>query len=136
MKSALPMLAWTIMLAATVTAQQNTAPGTKSLYIEKNIETTTTRYVEPRDNELGSYKTNDVITTRDVSLRVTNDVMKQCPTLVSVTDNHDAADYVLHIAHGSSTLSRRDGTVAYSSKAKWKNSKLAKDVCTFVGSQK
>ena len=136
MKSALHTLALTIMLAATVTAQQNTAPGTKNLYIEKKIESSMTRYVEPRDNEMGRYKTTDVITTRDVSLRVTNDVMKQCPALVSVTDNHDAADYVLHIAHGSSTLSRRDGSVAYISKSKWKNSKLAKDVCEFIGSQK
>ena len=135
MKSALHTLALTIMLASTVTAQQNTASGTKKLYIEEHIETTTTRFVEPTD-ELGIYKTNDVITTRNISLTVSNDLMKQCSSVVTVTDNRDVADYVLHIAHGSSTLSRRDGTVAYTSKAKWKNSKLAKDVCMFVGSQK
>jgi hypothetical protein len=136
MKSALHTLALTIMLASTVTAQQNTAPGTKKLYIEEHIETTTTRYVEPKDNELGSFKTDDVTTTRNVSLSVTNDVMKQCSSLVSVTDNRDAADYVLHIVSGSSTLTRQDGSVAYTSKSKWKNSNLAKDVCKFVGSQK
>ena len=135
MKSTLLTFALTFMLASTVTAQQNTAPVTKKLYIEEHIETTLTRFVEPKE-EYGSYKTNDVITTRDVSLSVTNDVMKQCPSLVTVTDSRDGADYVLHIAHGSSTLSRQDGTVAYSSKSKWKHSNLAKDVCKFIGSQK
>jgi hypothetical protein len=135
MKSVLPTLAMTIMLASTVAAQQNTAPGTKKLYIEKYIQTTTTRFVEPTD-EYGIYKTNDVISTRNVTLIVTKDVMKQCPSVATVIDNRDAADYVLHIAPGSSTLSRHDGTVAYTSKSKWKNSKLAKDVCKFIGSQK
>jgi hypothetical protein len=134
MKSALSTLALTIMLGSTLAAQQTTAPGTKKLYIEQHIETSTTRFVEATD-EVGRYKTNDVVTTRDVSRIVTNDVMKQCPSLVSVTDNRDVADYVLHIAHRSSTLSRQDGSVAYTSKSK-KNSKLAKDVCYFMGSQK
>ncbi len=136
MKSALHAIALTVLLASTVVAQQNAAPGTKKLYIEQHIETSITRFVEPKDNELGSYKTNDVTTTRNVSLAVTNDVMKQCPSLITVIDHREDADYVLHIAHGSSTLSRQDGTVAYTSNAKWKNSKLAKDVCAFVGSQK
>src|ERR1039457_2563433 len=91
MKSTLLTFALTFMLASTVTAQQNTAPVTKKLYIEEHIETTLTRFVEPKE-EYGSYKTNDVITTRDVSLSVTNDVMKQCPSLVTVTDSRDGAD--------------------------------------------
>jgi len=123
------------MLASTITAQQNTAPGTKRLYIEEHIETTTTTTVESKD-EIGSFDNNEVSTTRNVSLIVTKDVMKQCPSLVTVTDNRDVADYVLHIARGSSTLFRPDGSVAYISKSKWKTSNLAKDVCRFIGSQK
>ena len=135
MKSTLLTLALTIMLASTVTAQQNTAPGTKKLYIEEHIETTLTRFVSTTD-EMGVLKNNEIRTTRDISLIVTNDVTKQCPSLVTVTDRRDGADYILHIAHGSSTLSRQDGTVAYISKSKWKHSNLAKDVCKFIGSQK
>ena len=135
MKSTLHTLALTILLASTLAAQQNSAPSTKRLYIEEYIETTTTTFVVSRD-EIGSFTNNEVSTTRNVSLFVTKDVMKQCPSIITVTDSRDVADYVLHIAHGSSTLSRQDGTVAYTSKAKWKDSKLAKDVCTFVGSQK
>lgn len=135
MKSALPALALTILLASSLAAQQNPAPGAKKLYIEPHIKSTTTRFLEHTD-ELGSYKTNDVITTRNVSLQVTNDVKKQCPSLVTVTDSRDGADYVLHIASRDSTLTRPDGTVAYSSKAKCKKSKLAKDVCSFLATQK
>lgn len=135
MKSALPALALTILLAGSVAAQQNPASGAKKLYIEPRIKTTTTRFLEHTD-ELGSYKTNDVITTRNESLQVTDDVMKQCPSLVSVIDSRDGADYVLSIKSHASTLTRPDGTVAYASKANWKHSKLAKDVCGFLGAQK
>ena len=135
MKSALPALALTILLACSLAAQQNPAPGAKKLYIEPHIESTTTRFLEHTD-ELGSYKTNDVVTTHNESLQVTNDVMKLCPSLVSVTDSSDGADYVLHIHSHTSTLTRPDGTVAYSSNAKWKKSKLAKDVCSFLATQK
>jgi hypothetical protein len=135
MKSTLLTLALTIMLASTVTAQQNTAPVTKKLYIEEYIETTLTRFVSTTD-EVGVLKNNESSTARDVSLIVKNDVTKECPSIVTVTDRRDGADYVLHIAHGSSTLSLQDGNVAYSSKSKWKHSNLAKDVCKFIGSQK
>src|ERR1039458_1548417 len=81
MKSTLLTLALTIMLASTVIAQQNTATGTKKLYIEEHIETTLTRFVSTTD-EMGVLKNNEIRTTRDISLIVTNDVTKQCPSLV------------------------------------------------------
>lgn len=135
MKSALHTLALTILLASTVTAQQNTAPGTKKLFIEEHIETTTTTYVESKE-QVGSFNNNDVTTKRNVSLIVANDVRKQCPSAVTVTDSRDGADYILHIAPGPSTLTRQDGNVAYTSKSKLKNSTLAKDVCKFISTQK
>jgi hypothetical protein len=135
MKSSLHVLVLTVMLASTLTAQQNPAPSTKKLYIEEYIETTTWTSLVSKD-EIGSFTNHETTSTRNISLLVKKDVMKQCPSLVTVTDNRDAANYVLHIVTDASTLSRPDGTVAYTSKAKWKNSKLAKDVCTFIGSQK
>jgi len=135
MKAALHTLALTILLASTVAAQQNAAPSTKRLYIEPYNQTSATHVVEPTD-EFGVYNSHDVVTTHPVSPIVTKDVRKQCPSLVTVIEIRDGADYVLHIAPGPSTLSRQDGSVAYTSKSKWKNGELAKDVCKFLGSQK
>ena len=48
---------------------------------------------------------------RNVSLQVTRELMKTCHW-VTVTDNRDAADYVLRISPGSSILYQQNGDVA------------------------
>ena len=70
----------------------------------------------------------------NVSLEVTQEVIKHCPSVITVTDNREAADYILRIAAGKSTLYERNGDVAYISPAKYKVSNLAKDVCNFATS--
>jgi len=73
---------------------------------------------------------------RNVSLEVTRGFMKHCPSVVSVTDNKDAADYSLRIAAGSSTLYSRTGDAVYVSPTRWRVSNLVKDVCGFLGGRK
>jgi len=72
--------------------------------------------------------------TVNVSLEVTREIMKKCPTAVTVTDNHDAADFDLRISPGSSTLYKQNGDVAYTSPARFRVSNLAKDVCEYIAS--
>ena len=59
--------------------------------------------------------------------------MKSCPA-VTVTDNREAADFVLRINGGSSTLFKQNGDVAYVSPAKFRVSNLVKDVCGYISS--
>jgi len=59
--------------------------------------------------------------------------MKNCP-VVTVTDDKDAADYILRPNKGSSTLYKKNGDVVYVSHAKVKVSSLVKDVCGYIQS--
>jgi hypothetical protein len=107
-----------------------TSPTAKRLYIEERIKTTTggSVHCDTYGNCFGHSGTN----SRNVSLEVTKEVMKKCPTTLIVTDNRELADYDLRISPGSSTLYRQNGDVAYVSPTKFKVSNLAKDVCTYV----
>jgi hypothetical protein len=107
-------------------------PQPKRLYIEERIKTNTGSSVhcDTYGNCFGHSGTN----TRNVSLETTREVMKRCPTVLTVTDNHEAADFDLRISPGSSTLYRQNGDVAYVSPTKYRVANLAKDVCAFVQS--
>jgi hypothetical protein len=105
-------------------------PQPKRIYIEELLKTTTggSVHCDSYGNCFGHQGTN----SRNVSLEVTKEVVKQCPAVLTVTDNHDAADYDLRISPGSSTMYRKNGDVAYISPAKFHVSNLAKDVCAFA----
>ena len=70
---------------------------------------------------------------RNISLEATDGFMKNCP-VVTVTDDKDAADYILRPNKGSSTLYNKNGDVVYVSHAKGKVSSLVKDVCGYIQS--
>lgn len=111
-------------------AQTIPQPQPKRLYIEERIKTTTGNSVhcDTYGNCFGHEGTN----SRNVSLEVTREVVKQCPSVLTVTDNRDVAEYDLRISPGSSTLYRQNGDVAYISPTKFRVSNLAKDVCNFA----
>jgi hypothetical protein len=68
---------------------------------------------------------------RNISLEATNGFMKNCAA-VTVTNDRDAADYILRPNKGSSTLYKKNGDVVYVSPAKVKVSNLVKDVCGYI----
>ena len=70
---------------------------------------------------------------RNISLEATDGFMKNCP-VVTVTNDKDAADYILRPNKGSSTLYTKNGDVIYVSHAKVKVSNLVKDVCGYIQS--
>jgi hypothetical protein len=70
---------------------------------------------------------------RNISLEATDGFMKNCPA-VTVTNDRDAADYILRPNKGSSTLYEKNGDVVYVSHAKVKVSNLVKDVCSYIQS--
>jgi hypothetical protein len=70
---------------------------------------------------------------RNISLEATKGFMKNCP-VVTVTNDSNAADYVLRPNKGSSTLYKKSGDVVYVSPAKVKVSNLVKDVCGYIQS--
>ena len=115
------------------TSQTPSAPQptqARKLFIEERIMTTTGGSVHCDDygNCYGSSGTS----SRDVSLEVTRAVMKSCPSLLTVTNSKDAADFDLRISPGSSTLYKRNGDVAYISPARFRVSNLVKDICAYA----
>ena len=70
---------------------------------------------------------------RNISLEATNGFMKNCP-VVTITNDKDAADYILRPNKGSSTLYKKNGDVVYVSHARVKVSNLVKDVCGYIQS--
>lgn len=119
-----------LLSAGLCCAQAAQQPQSKRLYIEEFVNTTTGSSVHC--DTKGNCSGNEGTSTRNVSLEVTREVVKQCPTVLTVTDNRDSADYDLRISPGSSTLYRKNGDVAYISPTKYRVSNLAKDVCAFV----
>ncbi len=109
------VLRYLVLLIAVVTAaaaQQDNTSNPKRLSIEERT-----------------------IGVRNVSLEVTREILKRCPSAITVTDNREAADYFLRIAPGASALYRQNGDAAHVFPARWKASNLAKEVCGFVASQ-
>ena len=111
-------------------AQPAPQPQPKRLYIEERVQETTGSSVhcDTYGNCFGHAGTR----SRDISLEVTREVMKRCPSVITVTDNREAADFDLRISPGSSTLYKQNGDVAYISPARVRISNLAKDVCNFA----
>jgi hypothetical protein len=58
--------------------------------------------------------------------------MERCPSVLSLTDKLNRADYYLQISPESSTLYRSSGEVAYVFSSKFDASNLAKEVCKFA----
>lgn len=102
------------LLVAGLCHAQSEQPKPKRLYIEERVKTTTGTSVH-RD-AYGNCFGQSAEGSRNISLETTREVMKQCPSILTVTDNRDAAEYDLRISPGSSTLYRQNGDVAYVSR--------------------
>ena len=118
------------------TAAQTPAPKpepdsrpTKRIFIEEYIigGAVGSAHSDAYGNTYGSAST----VGRNISLEATDGFIKNCPA-VTVTDDRDAADYVLKPNKGSSTLYKKNGDVVYVSHAKVKVSNLVKDVCGYI----
>src|SRR5436190_21488508 len=120
-----PILALVVVAGVSTPVQ---SPATR-VYIEERLKTTTG--VNVHYDAFGNCYGHNTSTTRNVSLQVTRVLMKTCRS-VTVTDNRDAADYVLRISAGSSTLYQQNSDVAYVSPARFKVSNLAKDICGYI----
>jgi hypothetical protein len=120
-----------LMLLATAFGQN--APN-RRLYIEERIKIISgaSTHCDDYGNCYGHGTTRE----RNVSAELTREILTKCPDVITVTDNRDAADYVLRIAPGSSTVYNANGDAVYISPAKWKVKNLAKDVCQYVTAQK
>jgi hypothetical protein len=68
---------------------------------------------------------------RNISMEATDGFMKNCP-VVTITNDRDAADYILQPNKGSSTLYKKNGDAVFVSHAKVKVSNLVKDVCEYI----
>jgi hypothetical protein len=114
-------------------AQTAPAPQVKRIHIEERLKTSSigSSHCDTYGNCYGNAGTQ----TRNVSLELTRELTKRCPSVLTVTDNRDAADFDLRISTGSSTLYKQNGDVAYISPAKFKVSNLAKDICNYVATQ-
>lgn len=130
MKSALYLIATIFTMAVVGPAQQHEDSGMKRLYIEERVknESGGSAHCDKNGNCWG----HNTSQTHNVSLDVTREVMKRCPSAITVTDNREAADYILRVSPGASTLYRQNGDAVYVSPTRWKASNLAKDVCNFV----
>jgi len=65
-----------------------------------------------------------------ISLELTRDIAKSCPSVVSITDNQDAAELRLAITPGATTLFKSDGKVEHVFAAP--PSGLEKEVCAYM----
>jgi hypothetical protein len=119
-----------VLLGAGFCFSQSPQPQPKRIYIEELLKTTSGGSVHC--DTYGNCFGHQGSRSRNVSLEVTREVVKQCPSVLTVTDNHDAADFDLRISPGSSTVYRKNGDVAYISPTKYHVSNLAKDVCGFA----
>jgi hypothetical protein len=105
-------------------------PPTKRLFIADYI---ITGAVGSSQTTYGSTTGSAAVVGRNISLEATDGFIKNCPA-VTVTNDKDAADYILRPNKGSSTLYKRNGDVVYVSHAKVKVSNLVKDVCGYIKS--
>jgi hypothetical protein len=130
------ILASIALACGTIVCCAQTAPSNqpKRLFIEERTKTVSTGNMHC--DTYGNCYTSSGTRTRDVSLELTREIVKRCPQIITVTDNHDAADFDLRISGGNSTLFNKAGDVAYMSPAKWRVSNLAKDVCAYVAEQR
>lgn len=129
-----------IFMALAATAQnppagnseaKKTNPPTKKLFIADYVISGAvgSAHADSSGNTYGSA----VAVGRNISLDATDGFMKHCPA-VTVTNDRDAADYILQPNKGSSTLYKQNGDAVYVSHAKVKISNLVKDVCGYIQS--
>jgi hypothetical protein len=129
------------LLAQTPTPSQNPSeppkqtqppqsPPTKRLFIADY--TITSAFGSAQTTPGSTYGSAEVV-GRNISLEATDGFIKNCPA-VTVTNDKDAADYILRPNKGSSTLYKKNGDVVYVSHAKMKVSNLVKDVCGYIQS--
>jgi len=106
-------------------------PPTKRLFIADYVigGAVGSAHTDSTGNTYGSA----AVVGRNISLEATEGFMKKCPA-VTVTNDRDAADYILRPNKGSSTLYKKNGDVVYVSHAKVKVSNLVKDVCGYIQS--
>jgi hypothetical protein len=111
--------------------QPDTPPPTKRLFIADYVISGAvgSAHTDAYGNTSGSA----AAVGRNISLEATDGFMKSCPA-VTVTNDRDAADYILRPNKGSSTRYKKNGDVAYVSHAKVKVSNLVKDVCGYIQS--
>jgi hypothetical protein len=117
----------------TESAKQTQPPqpaSTKRLFI---ADYTITGAVGSAQTTYGSTYGSAAVVGRNISLEATDGFIKNCPA-VTVTNDKDAADYILRPNKGSSTLYKKNGDVVYVSHAKVKVSNLVKDVCSYIQS--
>jgi len=125
--------AFTVLCVGFCCAQTPQTPQPKRLYIEERVKTASGS--STHCDTFGNCYSHQSTKTRNVSLEVTREVMKQCPGTLIVTDNRDEADFDLRISPGSSTLFKKNGDAGYVSPAKFRIANLAKDICAYADSQ-
>jgi len=113
-------------------AQAVPSPNPKKIYIEEFVIRNSGAFVNCSS---GNCTGVGAVGNRNISLETTREILKHCPTILTVTDNRAVADYDLRISPGSSTLFKQNGDVAFVSPAKHRPANLAKDVCGFVSDQ-
>ena|ERR1700730_15525726 len=106
-------------------------PPTKRLFIGDYVigGAVGSAHTDPSGNTYGSA----AAVGRNISLEATDGFMRNSP-VVTVTNDRDAADYILRPNKGSATLYKKNGDVVYVSHAKVKVSNLVKDVCGYIQS--
>lgn len=119
-------------MSVSICCAQTVVPHPKKIYIEEFVIRNSGAFVNCSS---GNCTGIGAVGNRNISLETTRELLKHCPTILTVTDNRDVADYDLRISPGSSTLFKQNGDVAYVSPAKHKPANLAKDVCSFVSDQ-
>ena len=97
-------------------------PPTKRLFIADYI---IAGVVGSAQTTNGSTLGGTAVVGRNISLEATDGFIKNCPT-VTVTNDRNAADYVLRPNKGSSTLYKKNGDVVFVSHAKVKVSSWLK----------
>ncbi len=78
---------------------------------------------------------NGIYGSRNITLEMTRELLKRCPSVVSPTENSSSADVRLAITPGASTLYRTDGSVEHIFGVRWMVSRLAKEVCAYFESR-
>jgi hypothetical protein len=106
-------------------------PATKRLFIADYVISGAvgSAHTDSSGNTYGS----GAAAGRNISLEATDGFMKNCAA-VTVTNDSDAADYILRPNKGSSTLYRKNGDVVDVSHAKVMVSNLVKDVGGYIQS--
>jgi hypothetical protein len=128
-------IVWMMLLAVSAVAQtpapktEGDKPTTKRIFIADYVISGAVGSAHS-DNYGNTYGSATAV-GRNITLEATDKFIKSCPA-VTVTNDRDAADYILKPNKGSSTLYKKNGDVVFVSHAKVKVSNLVKDVCEYI----